>query len=210
MKFFYLEYQEIKKFVEDNYKVILILGVSTLSLTLQWYRPIRSLPAFSYVFYYMVLPVLVILFLLKDNPLHYGFGFGDYMIWLKYVVVTIIISVPILLVASRSSQVYKYYGKGLDYYEFVTLTVPTLLAWEYLLRGFLLFGLKERFDKASIIIQMVPFVLLHFGKPEIETLSCIITGLWFGWIAYRGKSFWPAFIIHTFINFIISVFTTIF
>ncbi len=210
MKFFYPEYQEIKKFVEDNYKVILILGVSTLSLTLQWYRPIRSLPAFSYVFYYMVLPVLVILFLLKDNPLHYGFGLGDYMVWLKYVVVTIIVSVPLLLVASRFSQVYKYYGKGLDYYEFITLTVPTLLAWEYLLRGFLLFGLKERFDKASIIIQMVPFVLLHFGKPEIETLSCIITGLWFGWIAYRGKSFWPAFIIHTFINFIISVFTTIF
>lgn len=210
MKFFYPEYQEIKKFVEDNYKVILILGVSTLSLTLQWYRPIRSLPAFSYVFYYMVLPVLVILFLLKDNPLQYGFGLGNYMVWLKYVVVTIIVSVPLLLVASRFSQVYKYYGKGLDYYEFITLTVPTLLAWEYLLRGFLLFGLKERFDKASIIIQMVPFVLLHFGKPEIETLSCIITGLWFGWIAYRGKSFWPAFIIHIFINFIISVFATIF
>lgn len=210
MKFFCLEYQEIKKFVEDNYKVILILGVSTLSLSLQWYRPVRSLPAFSYVFYFMVLPVLVILFLLKDNPLHYGFGLGDYMVWLKYVVVTIIVSVPLLLVASRFSQVHKYYGKGLDYYEFITLTVPTLLAWEYLLRGFLLFGLKERFDKASIIIQMVPFVLLHFGKPEIETLSCIITGLWFGWIAYRGKSFWPAFIIHTFINFIISVFTTIF
>jgi membrane protease YdiL (CAAX protease family) len=209
MNFFYSEYQGIKKFVVDNYKVILILGLSTLSLTLQWYRPIRYLPAFSYIFYYTVLPILVIIFLLKENPLHYGLGLGDYVVWLKYVVFTIIISIPLLLVASRFSQVYKYYGKGLDYYEFITMTMPTLFAWEFLLRGFILFGLKERFDKASIIIQMVPFVLLHFGKPEIETLSCIVTGLWFGWIAYRGKSFWPAFIIHTLINFLASVFTSI-
>lgn len=205
MNFFFIEYQKIKRFLEENYKVILILGVSTLSLTLQWYRPINALlPAFSYIFYYMLLPVFVTYFLLKDNPLQYGFTLGDYNIWLPYVGITIFITIPILLLASRFSQVYRYYGKGFSYYEFFILTLPTLLAWEYLLRGFLLFGLKERFGEASIIIQMVPFVLLHLGKPEIETLSCIITGLWFGWVAYRGRSFWPAFIIHVFINFTVS------
>jgi hypothetical protein len=207
MKFFFLEYQEIKRFIEKNYKIILILGVSTLSLTLQWYRPIRSLPAFSYIFYYMVLPVFTIYFLLEDNPVQYGFTLGDYLAWLPYVGITIFISIPILFLGSRFSQVHRYYGKGFSYYEFFTLTIPTLLAWEYLLRGFLLFGLKERFGEASIIIQMVPFVLLHLGKPEVETLSCIITGLWFGWVAYRGKSFWPAFIIHVFINFAVRIFT---
>jgi len=47
---------------------------------------------------------------------------------------------------------------------------------------------------------MVPFVLLHIGKPGLETLSTIITGILFGYIAFRGKSYWPAFIIHLFIN----------
>ncbi len=47
---------------------------------------------------------------------------------------------------------------------------------------------------------MIPFVLIHFGKPELETLSTIITGLYFGYIAYRGNSYWPVFIIHLFIN----------
>lgn len=204
MNFFFIEYQKIKRFLEENYKIILILGISTLSLTLQWYRPINALPAFSYIFYYVMLPVFTIYFLLKDTPLHYGFALGDYSVWLYYVAITIFISIPVLLLASRFSQVYRYYGKGFSYYEFFALTLPTLLAWEYLLRGFLLFGLKERFGEASIVIQMVPFVLLHLGKPEIETLSCIITGLWFGWVAYRGKSFWPAFIIHVFINFTVS------
>jgi membrane protease YdiL (CAAX protease family) len=67
-------------------------------------------------------------------------------------------------------------------------------------RGFLLFGLKEKFKEGSILIQMIPFVLLHIGKPELETISCLFTGILFGYMAYRGKSFWPAFTIHLFIN----------
>jgi membrane protease YdiL (CAAX protease family) len=47
---------------------------------------------------------------------------------------------------------------------------------------------------------MIPFVLLHLGKPELETISCLFTGILFGYIAYRGKSFWPVFLIHLFIN----------
>ena len=47
---------------------------------------------------------------------------------------------------------------------------------------------------------MIPFVLTHFGKVEIETISTIITGILFGYIAWRGKSYWPAFFIHLFIN----------
>ncbi len=68
------------------------------------------------------------------------------------------------------------------------------------MRGFLLFGLKEKLGELSIVVQMIPFVLMHFGKPELETLSTIVTGLYFGYVAYRGNSFWPAFIIHLFIN----------
>jgi membrane protease YdiL (CAAX protease family) len=67
-------------------------------------------------------------------------------------------------------------------------------------RGFLLFGLKEKFKEGSILLQMIPFALLHLAKPELETLSTLVTGILFGYVAYRGKSFWPAFIIHLFIN----------
>jgi membrane protease YdiL (CAAX protease family) len=52
---------------------------------------------------------------------------------------------------------------------------------------------------------MVPFVLLHLGKPEIETLSTIPTGLYLGYVAYRGNSCWPAVIIHIFINILFLI-----
>jgi membrane protease YdiL (CAAX protease family) len=41
---------------------------------------------------------------------------------------------------------------------------------------------------------------MHLGKPELETVSTIFTGILFGYVAYRGKSYWPAFFIHLFIN----------
>jgi len=206
MKFLYQEYQAIKSFLKDNFQVTVILCLATFSLVMQWYRPIGPTLAINHLFYFVVLPVMVILFVLRDNPLDYGFRIGHYPIWLPYVLVTIVVGFPVLLISSRFVSVHQYYAQQFNYYEFFTLTIPVLFAWEYLLRGFLLFGLKKHFGEASIIIQMVPFVLLHLGKPEAETLSCIVTGLWFGWIAYRGKSFWPAFIIHVFINFTVRFF----
>jgi membrane protease YdiL (CAAX protease family) len=201
MNFISQEYQAIKSFLKENFEVVVVLCLTAFSLVMQWYRPVGPTLAINYLFYYVVLPVLVILVFLRDNPMDYGLRIGHYRIWLYYVILTVVVSFPLLLISSRFTSVSQYYARQFNYYEFLTSTVPELFAWEYLLRGFLLFGLKKQFGQSSIIIQMVPFVLLHLGKPELETLSCVITGLWFGWIAYRGKSFWPAFIIHVFINF---------
>jgi uncharacterized protein len=209
IKFVYREYQAVKSFFKANFQVIVVLSLATFSLVMQWYRPIGPNLAFSHLIYYFILPVFVILFILRDNLLDYGFKIGNYRIWLTYVFITIVVSVPVLLISSRFASVQQYYVRQFDYYEFFSSAVVILFAWEYLLRGFLLFGLKKRFGEVSVVIQMVPFVLLHLGKPEAETLSCIVTGLWFGWIAYRGNSFWPAFIIHVFINFAIKYFVNL-
>jgi len=85
-------------------------------------------------------------------------------------------------------------------FTYALTQVMSLSASEFLYRGFLLFGLKEKFGEASILIQTIPFVLMHLGKPEIETISTIITGILFGYVCLRGKSYWPAFFIHLFIN----------
>jgi len=200
------ELGEIYSFFKNNYKETVVLCASTLFLVLAISRPIGSSLVINYLVYYAILPILTILFILKKNPLDFGLRLGDYKLWSFYVAITVIIAVPVLYIGSLFSSVSQYYTKSFDFYNFFIRMVPLLLVWEFLLRGFLLFGLKERFKEASIIIQMVPFVLLHIGKPEIEILMCIPMGLWFGYIAYRGKSFWPAFITHAFINFTLSYF----
>lgn len=151
--------------------------------------------------YYGVFPIFVILVILRQNPLEFGLGWGSARTWWPYVVVVCAIAAAILYASSYSTSLRDYYLKE----DFSLLTYfwtnfLSLGAQEFMYRGFLLLGLKDRFKEGAILIQMIPFVLVHLGKPELETISTVFTGIIFGFIAYRGKSFWPAFIIHLFIN----------
>jgi hypothetical protein len=98
--------------------------------------------------------MFTILIILRKNPLDFGLRLGDYKLWSFYVAITVVIAVPVLYIGSLFSSVGQYYTKPFDYYGFFTQMVPLLFFWEYILRGFLLFGLKERFKEASILIQM--------------------------------------------------------
>lgn len=200
------ELQEIRSFLKNNYREVVVLCTATLFFVLAICRPISSSLVVNYLIYFAIFPFFTILVILKKNPLDFGLRIGDYRLWGFYVAITVFIAIPALYIGSLLSSVSHYYTERFNYYAFFTQMVPLLFFWEFILRGFLLFGLKERFKEASILIQMVPFVLLHIGKPEIEILMCIPMGLWFGYIAYRGKSFWPAFITHTFINFTLKYF----
>ena len=65
-------------------------------------------------------------------------------------------------------------------------------------------GLKDSLKETSILIQMIPFTLLHLGKPVVETLACIPSGLFWGYVCYRAESFWPALIMHLAINIVLK------
>ena len=160
----------------------------------------------SCLIYYFIFPILTILIILRKNPWDFGLRIGNIKLWGFYIIITIVIGTPLLYLSSYFPSLNQYYTSSFNFYHFLIKTIPLLFVWEYLLRGFLLFGLKNKLKEASILVQMAPFVLLHLGKPGIETISCIITGTWLGYVAYRGKSFWPAFIIHVFINFTLSYF----
>jgi CAAX protease family protein len=196
-------------FTKRNYREIVIICLATLFLTLYKYHPIG--PSWiSSLIYFAILPIITIAAILRRNPLDFGIKLGNVKVWSFYVVVTFIIAFPILFIASRSTVLAAYYV--VPRFNVVKYSIETtiyLFAWEFLFRGFLLFGLKDKLNESSILVQMIPFVLLHFGKPEIETISTILTGIYFGYVAYRGNSYWPAFIIHTFINIVFLIFVNV-
>jgi membrane protease YdiL (CAAX protease family) len=179
---------------------------AVLFLVLAEHHPIGERWSDALLFY-AFLPVLAVLLLLRRNPLDFGLRIGDWRLWCRYVVVTCLVAVPVLYAASRLNSLHSYYSvSDFDLAKYVAESVAYLCAWEFLFRGYLLFGLKDRFKEASILVQMVPFVLLHLGKPEIETISTIPMGIYLGFVAYRGNSFWPAAIIHLFINVLFRVY----
>ena len=203
------EIRELYLFLKRNYVNVVVIGCATLFLALDSYHMIWNY-WFSDLFYYFFLPLLVIALLLRRNPLDFGFRLGNPGIWGLHVAVVVVIGIPVLFAASRLPEIRDYYT--IEQFSIIIYSLKTaaaLFAWEFIFRGFLLFGLKEKLGEASIIIQMVPFALLHIGKPEIETLSTILTGIYFGYIVYRGGSYWPAFIIHIFINLAIVYFVNL-
>jgi membrane protease YdiL (CAAX protease family) len=79
-------------------------------------------------------------------------------------------------------------------YEFAV--VALLFSWEFFLRGFMLFGLERKFGKFTVLIQLIPFVLMHSEKPALEVYAAIAGGFILGVIGLRARSFLPGLILH--------------
>jgi membrane protease YdiL (CAAX protease family) len=178
----------------------IIIVSATLFITLDKYHPIWNewLSAFLY---YALFPILVILIVMRKNPLDFGLRLGSPRIWGFYVFVVCLAAAAILYGSSYIPSLQSYYRMNkFELSSYFATSCVILSASEFIYRGFLLFGLKEKFKEGSILLQMIPFALLHLGKPELETVSTLFTGILLGYVAFRGKSYWPAFIIHLFIN----------
>ena len=196
-----LELKNLSGFLKNWYNEIVVISFATLFMVLHSYHQIENFWISSFI-YFGLFPVVTILIFLKKNPLDFGLRLGNYRLWIPYVVIFLAIAIPILYFSSDMSSVQGYYrsGRNFDLLKYALQMGVYMLGWEFLFRGFMLFGLKDKFKEGSIIIQMIPFVLLHIGKAEIETISTIFTGLLWGYICYRGKSFWPAYIMHMVVN----------
>jgi len=199
-QFFKEEFAGLIRFLKNFATETIVILSAALFVCLDRYHVILNGDISTFLLY-AIFPILVILIVLRKNPLNFGLGLGNFKLWWKYVAVACVISAVVLYAASFAPSLQKYYKQEhFNFLNYFLVNCASLLAIEYMYRGFILFGLKEKFKEGAILIQTIPFVLLHLGKPELETISCLFTGVLFGYIAYRGKSFWPVFIIHLFIN----------
>ena len=179
---------------------IVVVSFATLFMILHEYHPIGNF-WISSVVYFALCPLATILIVLRKNPMDFGLRIGNLRLWSVYSLIFLLIAIPILYFSSDVSSVVKYYSRrNTDLFRYAVEMAIYFIGWEFLFRGFMLFGLKKRFREGSILIQMIPFALLHLGKPEVETISTIISGIIWGYICYRGNSFWPAYIMHVIIN----------
>lgn len=219
--------------VEMDKKVIVILVSVAILQTISYYYTSRRffrtnllelVPGgfdvflMEYVYWFIsdfftlfILSALIIKFILKENLNDYGLQFGDYKTGIIISLLLILIMLPLIwFVSATESFVQKYphlhtardswslffiYESGMLIYMF---------AWEFIWRGFMLFGLKEKFGYYAVLIQMIPFVILHNGKPELETFGAITGGIALGILALRTKSFYYCVAVHIGVMFLID------
>ncbi len=67
---------------------------------------------------------------------------------------------------------------------------------EFFFRGFLIHGTRARYGYYAILLSVVPYCMIHFGKPLPETLGAIVAGLALGTISLFTRSIWLGVLIH--------------
>ncbi|MAT38507.1 MAG: abortive infection protein, partial [Ectothiorhodospiraceae bacterium] len=161
--------------------------------------------------------VLLVIVVLRKNPVDFGLRLGDVRFGLKVSAIFYAVMVPILWIVSDMSSFQEMYPHVLlvrdDWELFMIYEAGLILyfiGWEYIWRGFMLFGLAPHTGGGvAILIQTIPFVILHYGKPMPETIGAVIAGIALGALALRTRSFWYCVLIHWSVMITIDVFCTV-
>jgi len=145
----------------------------------------------------------LLFFIFNHKPKDFGISFGHFKKWIKEVFFFYFLMVIILLLVFKFTNlknVYPLYHKaahGMNWFLlYQSIHLFHMFTWEFFFRGFMLFGLEKKFGKASILIQTIPFAILHYSKPPLEAYGAIFTGIVLGIMGLRARSFLPCAILH--------------
>lgn len=154
---------------------------------------------------YTVLPYLYMRIVLRESLQSMGLnwrGFRDH-VWM-YVVMFAVMT-PIMWTFCAN------YQPLIDHYPFTSDVRKSLGHWfgwelvycmqfmalEFFYRGFMIHGTVRCVGIAgSIGGMMVPYMMIHFGKPYMETLGAIFAGLFLGLVSLRTKAIYGGMFMH--------------
>jgi len=178
--------------------LIAVVSISTFALALERYHHVPlDFPRATELVYYVVLPLAASWLLFRDRPQDSGIRVG---LWKPAIILSVLcltVMTLILYWAARMPEFRSYYHMhAIDWPKLIMDAALYVFGWEFLFRGYMLFGLEKSMGQSAIFVQAIPFVLLHIGKPFLETLACIPLGFVLGFVAYRTRSFLPCFVIH--------------
>jgi membrane protease YdiL (CAAX protease family) len=151
----------------------------------------------------VLVPVLVIVFVLRERPGDWGFRIRGQWEHLRLYVLFLVGMVPLLWLASLMPAFqakYPFYDfaglGGWHFWGFQLFYGLQFLGVEAFFRGFMLFGLHARIGYYAIPVMVIPYTMIHFGKPVAETFAAIAAGFILGWIALKSRSFLWGFFLH--------------
>lgn len=113
------------------------------------------------------------------------------------------IVLPLLLLVSRQPDFGSYYpfykSSVRSWYDFLAWEAMYFLqffALEMFFRGFWLGALRRCLGSGAIFSMVVPYCMIHYGKPFLEANGAIIAGIALGSLAMKTKSIYQGFLVH--------------
>ncbi len=140
---------------------------------------------------------LAVLLALREDPRRYGLGLGDARRAVVLGGMATALTVPAIALIAGIPAIRDWYAPSMSSVPGVLFTnIVDLVPTEFLLRGFVLFALLRAIGPFGVVVALVPFVMIHIGKPDLEALSTLGGGLVFGWFNWRTGSIWASAFYH--------------
>src|SRR5687767_13563476 len=151
------------------------------------------------------LPVLVWpLFFRGDRLLDFGLRGRGFRTHAWIYALCVVVMVPVLLLVSRQKDFADYYpmyklaGRSwLDFLVWEAIYLGQFFGLELFFRGFWLRAMRS-FGAGAVAIwsMVVPYCMIHYGKPYLESSAAIIAGVVLGSLAMRTHSIYAGFLVH--------------
>jgi membrane protease YdiL (CAAX protease family) len=159
---------------------------------------------FSALILFGLIPFLVIRFVFRERPSVYGVQIGDWRFGLLAAAIMAPVMIALSYPAARDPQFLAEYplfkGAGASAASFLPYALLYLVyysGYEMLMRGFIQFGLRQKFgDGYAILIQTAISCLFHLGKPAGEIYSSVLGGLLWGVVVFRSRSLFYVLLVH--------------
>jgi membrane protease YdiL (CAAX protease family) len=122
-------------------------------------------------------------------------------IWIYGVFLGIVL--PLLFVVSRRPDFRSYYpfykASSRSWYDFLSweaMYFAQFFALEMFFRGFWLGAMRRSLGSGAIFSMVVPYCMIHYGKPFLEANGAIVAGIALGSVSMKTKSIYQGFLVH--------------
>jgi membrane protease YdiL (CAAX protease family) len=142
------------------------------------------------------------LFFRRDRLADFGLRTRGFLAHAWIYALCVAVMVPVLLVVSRQPDFADYYpmyklaGRSwLDFAVWELVYVGQFFALEIFFRGFWLRAMRS-FGAGAIWSMVVPYCMIHYGKPYLEACAAVVAGVVLGSLAMRTRSIYAGFLVH--------------
>ena len=148
---------------------------------------------------YVVLPAAAIKLLIGRPLSEYGLAWRGISghAWMYGAMLAVMVPAVIAVSFTAGFQAkYPFYrlGEGESLWPYFAcwevLYALQFIGLEFFFRGFLVHGTRRRLGYYSVLVMTIPYAMLHFQKPPLETLGAIAAGVVLGTLSLNTRSIW--------------------
>ena len=152
---------------------------------------------------YFVVPALYIKLVMGEKLRDHGLRIDGFRSHLGIYAVCLLVVLPLVYYVSSEPAfqnkypMYRMAGESLsELLWWELLYAGQFFALEFFFRGHWLQSLERTMGSHAIFAMMVPYCMIHFGKPWPESVGAIVAGIALGTLALRYRSIWAGFLVH--------------